>query len=74
MSETPSELRYLPTHVKQSLGADSATLVRGKDEHHHFELEPSPTHDFEPALVAYHKKVCERTARLLFAGTVQPSF
>lgn len=62
-------IRYLPTHLKQTAGKDSATLVRGEDRFHHFELEPSPSRDFEPKMVAYHKMLSERANKILFRGT-----
>jgi len=67
-------IRYVPTSVSQIAGADSATLVRGSDRFHHFELEPSPSHDLDPALVALHKQITERNARILYRGTGVESF
>ena len=59
-------IRYIPTHIEQTAGKDSATLVRGEDHYHHFELESSPSRDFEPKMVEYHKTVCDRAAKILF--------
>jgi ectoine hydroxylase-related dioxygenase (phytanoyl-CoA dioxygenase family) len=67
-------IRYVPTSVSQIAGADSATLVRGTDRFHHFELEPSPARDLDPALVALHKEITERNARILYRGTEVKSF
>ena len=67
-------IRYVPTSVSQIAGTDSATLVRGTDRFHHFELEPSPSHDLDPALVALHKRITERNARILYRGTEVKSF
>ncbi|NIO41113.1 MAG: phytanoyl-CoA dioxygenase, partial [Burkholderiales bacterium] len=40
-------IRYVPTYVRQVSGArDYATLVRGEDTFHHFDLEPAPKVDF----------------------------
>lgn len=65
-------VRYLPTHVRQVSGArDSATLVRGVDEHGHFELEPTPQADFDAAAVAYHTSMLERQAQLRYAGAAR---
>ena len=50
-------------------GADSATLVRGVDRYHSFEHEPMPTVDMEPELVALHRRIAERSARILYRGT-----
>lgn len=62
-------IRYIPTSVAQIAGDDSATLVRGVDDYHHFELEPRPTSDMEPAFVHLHKSVTDRNAKILYRGT-----
>ena len=48
--------------------------MRGTDRFHHFELEPSPSRDLDPALVALHKQITERNARILYRGTEVKSF
>jgi non-heme Fe2+,alpha-ketoglutarate-dependent halogenase len=67
-------IRYIPTSVAQVAGEDSATLVRGVDEHHHFAPEPRPTRDMDPAFVALHKEIAERNARILYRGTQVKSY
>lgn len=62
-------IRYIPTSVAQVAGDDSATLVRGVDRFHHFELEPQPTMDMDPAFLQLHKDVTERNAKILYRGT-----
>jgi non-haem Fe2+, alpha-ketoglutarate-dependent halogenase len=62
-------IRYIPTHVRPIAGVDSATLVRGRDQYHHFEHEPRATSDLDPALVAAHKRATERNAKILYRGT-----
>jgi non-haem Fe2+, alpha-ketoglutarate-dependent halogenase len=62
-------IRYIPTSVKQVAGEDSATLVRGVDEHRHFALEPRPGRDMDPAFVELHRKIAERNAQILYRGT-----
>jgi non-haem Fe2+, alpha-ketoglutarate-dependent halogenase len=63
-------IRYVPTHVRQIAGAhDSATLVRGVDEHHHFELEPAPQADLSPEARALHEAITQRQLRVLYRGT-----
>jgi chlorinating enzyme len=60
-------IRYLPAYVKQLSGnPDSATLVRGKDEYGHFELEPAPQSDFDPDAVAFHARVTEASRKILY--------
>jgi len=67
-------IRYIPTTVAQVEGDDSATLVRGVDTHHHFELEPCPTRDMDPEFVALHQKIAERNAQILYRGTSVRSY
>jgi non-heme Fe2+,alpha-ketoglutarate-dependent halogenase len=67
-------IRYVPTSVSQIAGEDSATLVRGTDVHHHFDHEPRPARDLDPELVALHKAITERNAKILYRGTEVKSF
>ena len=67
-------IRYIPTTVAQIAGEDSATLVRGIDEHRHFALEPRPTRDMDPEFVALHKQITERNAQILYRGTAVKSY
>ena len=69
-----SRLGVIPTYVRQIAGEDSATLVRGSDAYHHFELEPRPTLDMEPGFVALHKRIAERNAQILYRGTPVKSY
>ena len=63
-------VRYLPTHVRQVVGAkDSALLVRGVDSYGHFEPETPPAADLDPAAIAQHKMIWERQAAVLYRGT-----
>ena len=67
-------IRYIPTSVAQIAGEDSATLVRGVDEHHHFAPEPRPTRDMDPAFVKLHEQITERNAQILYRGTAVKSY
>jgi hypothetical protein len=67
-------IRYIPTHVRQIAGEDSATLVRGEDRFGNFELEPLPAADLEPGMMALHRQLAERSARILYRGTGVESF
>lgn len=67
-------IRYIPTHVRQIAGEDSATLVRGTDRYGYFEHEPRPTRELEPAMLALHKKITERNAKILYRGTGVESY
>jgi non-haem Fe2+, alpha-ketoglutarate-dependent halogenase len=65
-------IRYIPTYVRQIAGsADSATLVRGEDRHHHFEHEQRPDADMSPAAIAHHAAVTSRFAQILMRGTAR---
>jgi non-haem Fe2+, alpha-ketoglutarate-dependent halogenase len=67
-------IRYLATSVRQLEGDDSATLVRGEDRYGNFALEPTPSADLDPEMLALHKQIAERNARILYRGTGVESF
>jgi len=67
-------IRYIPTSIRQLEGEDSATLVRGTDHYGHFELEPRPDGEMTPAMMALHKRIAERNAKILYRGTGVQSF
>ena len=50
-------IRNLPTHVRQLVGDDSALLVRGADDFHHFQAETPPAADLDEAALAQHTAV-----------------
>ncbi len=63
-------LRYIPPETKQTLVEwDSAALVRGEDRFGHFEHEPVPDCDLDPATVAFHKKAEEQQRAIYYQGT-----
>jgi ectoine hydroxylase-related dioxygenase (phytanoyl-CoA dioxygenase family) len=65
-------VRYIPTYIRQTAGArDSATLVRGVDAFGHFDPEPRPATDFDPACVAFHKAMLESAEKILYAGAAK---
>ena len=65
-------IRYIPTYIRQTAGVrDSATLVRGKDEFGNFDPEPTPRTDFDPECVAFHARMLDRAAQILYAGAAQ---
>jgi non-heme Fe2+,alpha-ketoglutarate-dependent halogenase len=67
-------IRYLPTYVKQVVGAhDSATLVRGVDEFHNFQPEQRPDADFSPAARAFHAKITGDHEQILMRDTGRPA-
>jgi ectoine hydroxylase-related dioxygenase (phytanoyl-CoA dioxygenase family) len=63
-------IRYIPTHLRQVGGTgDSATLVRGVDQYHHFDPEETPLADLDPAARAHHAAIMKRQGELLYRGT-----
>jgi non-heme Fe2+,alpha-ketoglutarate-dependent halogenase len=68
-------IRYVPTYVRQAVGAnDSATLVRGVDDHNNFAAEPRPRFDLDPEGVAFHKAATAAQAAVLYRGTGKTAF
>lgn len=67
-------IRYIPTSVRQLHGEDSATLVRGTDEYRTFEHEPRPQADMQPDMLALHKAITEKSAKILYRGTEIQSY
>jgi hypothetical protein len=59
-------VRYMPTRVKplDGLPRDSVMLVRGTDRYGHYDLEPSPQYELEPAAVARHRKATATYAEI----------
>ena len=63
-------IRYVPTYVRQIAGErDSAMLVRGTDEYHHFDPEERPDADLSPKALAQHAAITARQAKVLYRGT-----
>jgi len=67
-------IRYIPTHIRQLEGEDSASLVRGTDRFRHFAAEPRPDSEMAPEMMALHKRIAERSAQILYRGTGVASF
>ena len=62
-------LRYIPPNARQVRHEwDSATLVRGRDPYGHFELEPTPTRDFDPAAVEMYRRTDEAQRAVYYRG------
>ena len=62
-------IRYLPPHVHQLAGRDSAMLVRGVDRFGHFDYEPRPAANFDAAAIVAHAAVMKRHTELLMKGS-----
>ena len=68
-------VHYIPPSVRQVVGdVDSATLVRGTDRFHNFEIEPEPQADLEPRFVALHADITRRHQKMLYYGTENTTF
>lgn len=68
-------IRYVSTGVRQMAGErDSAILVRGGDEYHHFEPAVPPAKDCDPEALARHSALLKRRARVLYRGTEIDAF
>lgn len=62
-------IRYIPPTACQTLSDwDCASLVRGRDTHGNFELEPEPTRDFDPVTVALHEKADANQRKIYYQG------
>ena len=51
---------FIPTSVRHRGGRESAMLVRGRDDYGHFESEPRPRADLDPAARAAHRAAMTR--------------
>jgi non-haem Fe2+, alpha-ketoglutarate-dependent halogenase len=67
-------IRYIPPNVRQLKVRDSAMLVRGRDTHGHFDLEPEPRADLDEAALAAHRDAVERSVKALYTGTDKTEF
>jgi ectoine hydroxylase-related dioxygenase (phytanoyl-CoA dioxygenase family) len=67
-------IRYIPTYVRQTKVRDSATLVRGTDSYHHFDLELRPKADLDEAALAAHADAIGRQVKALYQGTDKSAF
>ncbi|MGR8949243.1 MAG: phytanoyl-CoA dioxygenase family protein, partial [Gammaproteobacteria bacterium] len=60
-------LHYIPTSNRQLLtDNDTASLVRGVDNHHHFKLLPRPTTDASEEAVRLHTEASDAFRSLIF--------
>ena len=51
---------YIPPHVRSTLGRRSALLVRGTDRHGHWDPDPAPAGDDDPAIEAFMRDAFQR--------------
>ena len=64
-------VRYIPTSVKRVGPRDCAMLVRGVDAYHHFDLEPRPAYDYDPAAERVHAEVTTRYMQNYMSAQVE---
>jgi ectoine hydroxylase-related dioxygenase (phytanoyl-CoA dioxygenase family) len=67
-------IRYILPHVRQLKVRDSAMLVRGRDDHGNFDMEPEPRADLDTAALAAHRDATERSVKALYSGTDRKQF
>lgn len=67
-------IRYIPTTVRQTKVRDAAMLVRGTDQHRHFDYEPRPKADLDEAALAAHADSVARQVKALYSGTEKTVF
>jgi hypothetical protein len=53
-------LRVIPPHVRSTLGRRSALLVRGEDRHGHWDTDPAPVGDDDPAIAEFMQSAFRR--------------
>lgn len=64
-------IRYIPPSARQTLGDwDSASLLRGEDRWGHFELEPQPACDMDPAAVEIQLRADEAQRAVYYSGAL----
>ena len=51
---------YFPAHVRSTIGRRSASLVRGVDEHGHWDADPVPVGDRDEKVWSHVREAGER--------------
>jgi len=67
-------IRYIPTTVRQTKLRDAAVLVRGVDEHGHFDLLDAPAADLDEAALAAHADSADRLRRAVYSDADKQEF
>jgi non-heme Fe2+,alpha-ketoglutarate-dependent halogenase len=62
-------VEMMPTHTEIRAHRDSAMLVRGVDEYHHVNFDPSPKVEFGPEELAAWRNATKETGKNVFAGS-----
>jgi ectoine hydroxylase-related dioxygenase (phytanoyl-CoA dioxygenase family) len=66
-------ITYVAPHVRPRIGPDSAVLARGRDGFGHFEAEPRPAADLDPAACAAHRRYMTMRNAILYRGSTMPA-
>ena len=62
-------MTYIPPNLRSTKGRDTATLVHGRDRYRHFDLNPRPSANLDPAAVAVHAEASQRRAAVIDAAS-----
>lgn len=65
-------LEMVPTHAYQHSPRESAVLVRGRDAHNNFDVDPRPQTEMGEAELAAWQRAVEIQASVLFRGAQRP--
>lgn len=65
-------ITYIAPSVRPKRGDDSAVLARGHDRFGHFEHEPRPEADFDPAALAAHERAMAKRNAIIYRGATLP--
>jgi non-heme Fe2+,alpha-ketoglutarate-dependent halogenase len=62
-------VEIVPTHARREDGRDTALLVRGVDDYHHFEEDPRPAAEFSPEAQAAWKHAADIRGKIIFKNS-----
>lgn len=65
-------VEMMPTHVHARAHRDTGVLVRGVDEYHNVDIDPSPTEEFGEAEQAAWRRATQKTGKNVFDGSPLP--
>ncbi len=65
-------ITYVAPSVRPRVGPDSAVLARGTDTYGHFEPEPRPAADLDPAACRAHRTYLTMRNAILYRGAMPP--
>lgn len=66
-------MTFIGPEVRPRVGPDSALLVRGTDRFGHFEHEPRPKGEFDPAALRAHRKYLAQRNAIVYRGSSPPA-